>query len=72
MKAGFRSSEFWLLASCTAFAMWAGGYSLIHTGVDLDRLLAIIGAVAGIGGFWTYQRTGLKKVVEGEESSTTT
>lgn len=60
-KPGWRSSEFWLIASAMGFAMWAG-YYVLTSDVELERFLTVIGAVGGVGGIYTQQRTSLKKV----------
>lgn len=62
-KPGWRSSEFWLMLIALCFAMWAGWYVLTHADVELERFLTVLGAVGGVGGWYTQQRTSLKKAV---------
>lgn len=64
-KPGWKTSECWFMAAGLAFAMWAGWYAFTNPDLELDRFLAILGAVGGFVGVYTQQRTSLKKTVEG-------
>ena len=60
-KPGFLTSEFWLQLLTLGFGMWVGYTVITHPFVELERALAVMGIVGSITGYYTYQRTSLKK-----------
>lgn len=65
IKPGWKSSEFALQVGVLLFAAWAGWY-VLTSDVDLERFLTVVGTVAASAGYYTSQRTSLKKTAQAE------
>ena len=67
MKPGYLSTEFWLIASWLAFAMWIVNGAVADTSIELDRVVALLGLVAAPVAYYFQQRTNLKKDIHDEK-----
>lgn len=60
-KPGYKTSEFYVVATTTAFSMWVGAMMVLNPEIELQRGGAIIAAVLAAAWQYTKIRTEAKK-----------